>query len=144
VKKKTERGPAHWFSGTVWLDEVASTISPSALRVHGVTFEPCARTAWHEHPLGQVLYATQGLGLVCIGADAVRVMRAGDAVTVPPSVRHWHGSFPGHLFVHIAIQEAASDGSTATWYEHVADADYEAAAPEMAETTGEVKRSVLH
>jgi quercetin dioxygenase-like cupin family protein len=77
-----------------------------------------------------VLYATQGLGLVCIGGDAARVMRAGDAVTVPPRMRHWHGSFPGHLFTHIAIQEAANDGSTATWYEHVADQDYEAAARE--------------
>ena len=32
--------------------------------VTNVTFEPCVRTAWHTHPLGQVLIVTFGCGLI--------------------------------------------------------------------------------
>lgn len=123
----TERGPEEWFSGVVWIDAIADAPEPSRLHVSVVTFEPGSRTAWHEHPLGQVLYATQGLGLVRIGDEPARYLRPGDAVVVPPLTRHWHGSAPGYLFVHVAIQEAAPDGGTATWYEHVDAVEYLAA-----------------
>jgi quercetin dioxygenase-like cupin family protein len=41
----TLQGPANWFTGTAWIDEIASAEAPSALRVSLVTFEPGARTA---------------------------------------------------------------------------------------------------
>jgi quercetin dioxygenase-like cupin family protein len=60
----TEPGSKQWFTGTVWLDEIAIGVPPSVLRVHSVTFEPGARTAWHTHPVGQVLHVISGIGRV--------------------------------------------------------------------------------
>lgn len=51
----TKRGPADYFTGTVWLDEKTTAPYVSDARVVVVTFEPGARTAWHTHPHGQLL-----------------------------------------------------------------------------------------
>lgn len=41
-------------------------VKPQPSRVTGaiVTFEPCAPSAWHTHPLGQTLIVTSGCGRV--------------------------------------------------------------------------------
>ena len=45
-KNRTSRkGPADWFTGNVWIDEIAVGSEPSHLRVFRVSFEPGARTA---------------------------------------------------------------------------------------------------
>nr|WP_322481045.1 hypothetical protein [Thermogemmatispora sp.] len=36
--------------------------APGRVRTISVTFEPGARTAWHSHPLGQMLIVTAGCG----------------------------------------------------------------------------------
>lgn len=130
-------GPAEWFTGTVYLDEIAETVAPSYLRVHAVTFTPGARTAWHTHPLGQVLHATYGAGRVQLEGEPVHALAPGDTVVVPPGRRHWHGAAPGHTFAHIAVQEAHPDtGEEAAWHEHVSDADYAARIPEPGDPAG--------
>ena len=59
AQHQSRRGPADYFTGTVWLDDVATPAARvKALRV---TFEPGARTAWHTHPHGQTLHITGGL-----------------------------------------------------------------------------------
>jgi quercetin dioxygenase-like cupin family protein len=130
----TQTGPAEWFTGTVYLDEIAETVAWSRLRVHVVTFTAGARTAWHTHPLGQVLHATHGAGRVQLDGEPVLAFAPGDTVIVPPGRRHWHGAAPGHLFVHLAVQEAHPEtGEEATWHEHVTDADYTADPQQCAE-----------
>ncbi len=37
---------------------------------------------------------------------------------------HWHGAGPDEQMVHLAIQEAAEDGSTATWGRQVTSTEY--------------------
>lgn len=61
--RPTQSGPGEWFTGTVYLNEIAETTPPSHLRAHVVNLLPGARTAWHP-PLGQILYATHGAGRV--------------------------------------------------------------------------------
>ena len=34
----TKRGPAQWFTGTVWLDEIAAAPGPAQVRVLRVSF----------------------------------------------------------------------------------------------------------
>jgi 4-carboxymuconolactone decarboxylase len=62
-------------------------------RVSGgqVTFEPGARTAWHTHPRGQTLIVTVGTGRVQHRGGAIQEIRPGDAVRIPPGVKHWRG-----------------------------------------------------
>lgn len=57
-------GPADWFTGNVRIDPLFETEEPARAGGATVTFEPGARTAWHNHPLGQTLVITTGKGLV--------------------------------------------------------------------------------
>ena len=120
-------GPAEYFTGTVRIDPLFEASPPSRGRGASVTFEPGARTAWHTHPLGQVLIVTAGVGLTqCWGELPVRI-RPGDVISCPPGKKHWHGACPTTAMTHIAIQEAL-DGKVVDWMEKVSDEEYSAAA----------------
>ncbi|MEV6548323.1 cupin domain-containing protein [Streptomyces sp. NPDC051597] len=114
------RGPAEHFTGTVWLDEIAAPPSPSRLRMFSVHFAPGAHTAWHRHPHGQVLHITEGEGLVRRRGGPVEPVRAGDTVWIEPDEWHWHGAAPHTFMTHLAVVEAAPDGTTVDWDRHVA------------------------
>jgi quercetin dioxygenase-like cupin family protein len=94
-----------------------------------VTFEPGARTAWHTHPLGQILIVTAGCGLVQSWDGPIREIWPGDVVTIPPREKHWHGAKATTAMTHIAIQEQLND-KTADWMEKVSDELYQAASSE--------------
>lgn len=116
-------GPADWFTGTVCIDPLFPVAAPARAAGNAVTFEPGARTAWHTHPLGQVLIVTAGLGRAQRQGGKVEEIRPGDVVRFAPGERHWHGASPTTAMTHIAIQEAL-DGQTVDWLEKVSDADY--------------------
>ena len=59
-KKPTNKGPAEWFTGDVWIDPITQGEPPSKLNIGAVHFTPGARTAWHSHDGGQTLYVTEG------------------------------------------------------------------------------------
>ena len=120
----TKRGPADYFSGEVWLDEIAGASSATRARVARVTFTPGARTAWHTHPHGQTLRILSGIARVQSAGGPVTEVSPGDSVWFEPGERHWHGAAPTSLMVHLAIQQADESGNTATWLEHVTDAEY--------------------
>jgi quercetin dioxygenase-like cupin family protein len=84
-----------------------------------VTFEPESRTAWHTHPLGQVLIVTGGLGLVQRWDGPVEEIRSGDVVYISLSEKHWLGAAATTAMTHIAIQEQL-DGKTVSWMERSA------------------------
>jgi quercetin dioxygenase-like cupin family protein len=120
----SKRGPADYFTGTVWLDEIGAGAGPTGVRVARVTFEPGARTAWHTHPHGQTLHILAGVGRVQkVGGEVVEV-HPGDSVWFEPWEKHWHGAAPDRLMVHLAVQQTDAAGNSATWFEPVADADY--------------------
>jgi quercetin dioxygenase-like cupin family protein len=123
----TRRGPAEWFTGTVWQDPVVEAPAPARIRANVVRFDPGARTAWHTHPLGQTLYVVSGAGRVQVWGGPIREIRAGDTVWFPPGEKHWHGAGPTTAMTHIALQEAL-DGRAVDWMEHVTDEQYGAAA----------------
>ena len=56
------KGPADYFTGTVRIDEPFNGPEPERVGGATLTFEPSARTAWHTHPLGQILIVTSGCG----------------------------------------------------------------------------------
>ncbi|PLR23855.1 cupin domain-containing protein [Caulobacter zeae] len=126
----SQKGPADWFTGQVRLDPLHTAESPARVSAASVTFEPSARTAWHTHPLGQILVVTAGCGWTQCEAEDIVEIRAGDVVVCPPGHRHWHGATPTTSMTHIAIQEALN-GSPVTWMEHVTDAQYLAGPPKV-------------
>ncbi|MSO77846.1 MAG: cupin domain-containing protein [Alphaproteobacteria bacterium] len=122
--RPTKQGPADKFSGTVWQDEVVVGTAPSRMRATIVSFTPGARTAWHTHPVGQVLYCLSGIGRVQRKGEPVQILNPGDTVMIPPEVMHWHGAAPDRLFAHMAMSESTDKGETTSWYELVSEAEY--------------------
>ncbi|MBF9031295.1 cupin domain-containing protein [Rhodobacterales bacterium HKCCE3408] len=119
----TANGPAEYFTGTVRLARLRESETPSRVNAARVTFEPGARTAWHTHPMGQLLIVTEGEGWTQTEGGEKRTIRPGDTVWFAPGERHWHGATADSAMTHIAIQEAV-DGKAADWAEHVPDQVY--------------------
>jgi len=88
-----------------------------------VTFQPGARSAWHTHPLGQVLIVTDGVGWIQQWGGPIQMMRKGDVVWIPAGVKHWHGATPTTSMTHIAFQESLN-GAAVNWLEQVTDDQY--------------------
>jgi quercetin dioxygenase-like cupin family protein len=126
---ETATGPSDWFTGTVYIDSVATPSEPSRLAASSVHFTPGARTAWHTHPYGQTIYVTEGVGLAQRRGGPIEVIRPGDRVFFEPGEEHWHGATPTRFMTHLAMQEADDQGSFVTWGEHVTDEEYDAAPP---------------
>ena len=126
AKQPSVKGPAQTFSGDVWFDVVAPEGDYPRMRVNVVRFAPGARTAWHCHPGGQTLYVTEGRGLVQSRGGQIIEIRPGDVIYTPPGEWHWHGAAPGHFMTHIAMWEVDEQGNSATWGEHVSEAEYRA------------------
>jgi quercetin dioxygenase-like cupin family protein len=119
-------GPADYFTGNVRVDPLFQAPPPARGLGASVTFEPCARTAWHTHPLGQTLIVTAGFGLVQSWGGPVKQLRPGDVLWCPPGEKHWHGAMPHSAMTHIAIVEVL-DGKGVEWMEKVSDIDYQTA-----------------
>jgi quercetin dioxygenase-like cupin family protein len=117
------KGPEDYFTGNVRIDAPFKGIEPSRVNGATVTFEPGARTAWHTHPLGQTLVVTAGRGWAQVEGSPIQEINAGDIISFPPNVRHWHGATPITGMTHIAIHEAL-EGKMVDWFEKVSDEQY--------------------
>jgi quercetin dioxygenase-like cupin family protein len=121
----SRRGPPEHFTGAVRIDPLFEAPAPGRAAGAYVTFEPCARSDWHTHPLGQTLIVTAGCGLHQRWGGPVEPIYPGDVVSVGPGEKHWHGAAPTTAMTHIAVQEAL-DGRSVDWLEKVTDEQYAA------------------
>jgi quercetin dioxygenase-like cupin family protein len=126
TRPESSAGPAEWFTGTVWFDEVIAGDGPGGLRAFSVHFAPGALTAWHQHSGGQVIYVTEGVGRAQSRAGDVREIRAGDTVVFESGEWHWHGAAPGRFMTHLAMQLVPEGAQPAEWGDPVTDAEYTA------------------
>lgn len=124
---KTTAGPTEWFTGIVYIDAVAAPSHGSRLSASSVHFTPGARTAWHTHPNGQTIFVIEGVGLAQRRGGQIEVIRPGDRVFFEPGEHHWHGAAPTRFMTHIAMLDVDDNGISATWGDHVSDAEYAAA-----------------
>lgn len=120
---QTRPGPTDRFTGAVWMDASPAGDPPDA-NVFRVFFEPGARTNWHTHPEGQVLFILTGICRVGKEDEPPVEVEAGGVVYFAPDEKHWHGAGPDSYMVHAAVSPAAtSDGGT-DWLEPVTDEQY--------------------
>ena len=119
----TIRGPEQAYTGSAIANVLFGATAESPLTAVEVTFEPGARTAWHNHPAGQYLVVTSGVGWVQQRGGKKREIRPGDVVWTPPGVAHWHGATPTQAMSHLAIWQFV-DGSGGELFEHVSDEEY--------------------
>jgi quercetin dioxygenase-like cupin family protein len=112
--------PEEHFTGDVWFGPLSQVPDPglNALAVH---FAPGARTDWHTHPDGQVLYVVSGAGKVQNDGGETVVVSGGDVVYTPAGERHWHGSTEHTHMTHLSL---TTGGATEWDAEKVSDGDY--------------------
>lgn len=108
------------FTGVVRFGSLSSGPDRS-LNALGVLFEPGARTDWHSHPDGQVLYIVSGAGKVQTDAGETVQVSAGDVVYSPAGEKHWHGASENSFMMHLSL---TTGGATEWLPEKVSDDDY--------------------
>jgi quercetin dioxygenase-like cupin family protein len=116
-------GAPERFTGSVRIQSLFDAKEPARSSGGKVTFQPGARSAWHTHPLGQILLVTEGVGWIQQWGGPVQVIRKGDVVWTPAGVKHWHGATPTTTMTHIALQERLN-GTAVIWLEKVSDEQY--------------------
>ena len=112
-----------FFTGTTHLYRLVEKDDIWNSSIANVTFDAGARTNWHKHSGGQILLVTAGEGRYQERNKEIQILKAGDAVKIPPEVEHWHGAAPDSQFAHISIEPNLPDNQT-TWLEPVTDEQY--------------------
>ena len=111
------------FAGTAYLFMMGASDTTLHTSFGNVTFEAGARTNWHSHPGGQILFITEGRGYYQAKGQPARLLQKGDFVEIPRDVIHWHGAAPDSEFAHIAASLNTDDGG-AVWSGPVTDEEY--------------------
>jgi quercetin dioxygenase-like cupin family protein len=83
-------------------------------------FEAGARSAWHSHDKGQLLYVEEGRLRTQKKGQAVKEFAVGESDYTGPSVVHWHGAVPAQHVIQINV----GFGGNTNWMERVTDAEY--------------------
>ena len=121
---ETTSGPADRFSGTVYIDPIATPSEASRISASSVHFAPGARTAWHAHPNGQTIFITEGIARVQCRGGPLEEINTGERVFFEPGEDHWHGATPNRFMTHLSLVEVDDHGNNATWGSHVTDEQY--------------------
>lgn len=114
---------AKYFIGNSYLNP----LTKDTIFMANVTFEPGCRNNWHIHKAekggGQILICVAGFGWYQEeGKDAIS-LEAGDVITIPANVKHWHGAKKDSWFSHIAV-EVPGENTSNEWLEPVTDLEY--------------------
>jgi quercetin dioxygenase-like cupin family protein len=101
---------------------LSTVVDSKDLSIARRRFEPGARSAWHSHDNGQLLYVEQGRLRTQKKGQPVQELGVGASDYTGPNVVHWHGAVPAtHL-----IQVNVGFGGETRWMQKVTDAEYAA------------------
>jgi quercetin dioxygenase-like cupin family protein len=101
---------------------VSRALEADGWRVSHRWFEAGARSAWHRHPGGQLLFVESGRARVQERGGSLRELALGNSHYTGPNVEHWHGATPDSEFTQVALGRA--DAAETVWLEQVTDAQY--------------------
>lgn len=123
----------NWFTNSVHMKDISSTIKSTEQDIYHVYFERGARTKLHSHNGNQILIATKGKGSLvmykksgnkktsfAIKKTTTIPLNPGDIVYIPKNTLHTHGSTnKNRIFSHIAINILPSKSTKykTVWYE---------------------------
>lgn len=115
---------AKYFIGNSYLKPLAKM---NDIFIANVTFEPGCRNNWHIHHAtkngGQILICVDGEGWYQEEGKAAQSLKAGDIITIPANIKHWHGAKKDKWFSHLAI-EVPGENTSNEWCEKVSDEEY--------------------
>jgi quercetin dioxygenase-like cupin family protein len=101
---------------------VSRALETEGWRVSHRWFEPGARTAWHRHPGGQLLFVEQGRARVQERGGRLHELAMGESHYTGPDVEHWHGATPDSEFTQVAL--GRGDAAETVWLDQVTDGEY--------------------
>lgn len=123
-----ERGAENPFGEFFIGKSYLNMLSSEGVVIGNVTFEPKCRNNWHIHHAdkggGQILLCTSGRGWYQEWGKEARELHAGDVVSIPAGVKHWHGAAKDSWFVHLAV-EVPGENTSNQWLKAVADETYD-------------------
>ncbi len=99
---------------------VSTRMEPTNLNVSRRHFDSSARSAWHSHEHGQLLFVEEGRARTQKRGEPMKEMGQGESDYTPPMVEHWHGAAPDEPFVQVHV----GFGSGITWLEKTTDEQY--------------------
>lgn len=105
-------------------DGVESAFDDTTVSAAEVTFRPGERTKFHAHEGVQVLYVTEGPGMVGT-RDEERDVDEGDLIVFAPGEEHWHGTPADSesMFSHVYFLAEPEDGDLEIQEAPLADRD---------------------
>ena len=98
----SEEATSDLFKGKVTRQPLINAEMSGQFRANLVSFNPGARNVFHSHTNDQVLYVTEGKGIVATKEEEHAVM-PGTIILIPAGELHWHGAVPDSSFAHIAF-----------------------------------------
>ena len=116
---KGNKVPNDKFVGNVY----QAILSDDGTRVSNVTFEANGRTNWHNHPGGQTLLVTDGVGYHQEEGKPVQKIKKGDVIKIGKNVKHWHGGSENQAMTHIAVS-IDHEKNPSQWFEPVTDEQF--------------------
>ena len=119
-----DKAPNDYFTGDVHVNMLVTDAEGDYnTQAYNVEFAPGARTYWHSHPGGQLLFVTEGVGYYQEDGKPARRLIKGDVVEIPIGVKHWHGAAPESHFTHLGVT-AQVDLGPAEWLGEVTEEEY--------------------
>jgi quercetin dioxygenase-like cupin family protein len=92
------------FEGDVSLVTLVGADTSGEVELLAVYFTAGARTRPHIHERDQALHFIAGQGIVATASEKLHTS-AGDIVTIPAGVWHWHGASRDAAATHISIKQ---------------------------------------
>lgn len=121
--QKGTQASKEWFIGRVWVNMNINPTDVYNATIATVSFEPMARTNWHSHSKGQILFVIEGVGYYQEKGKPIQLIKKGEVIKIPKDVVHWHGASHGSEMKHIAIITEVNQDTT-EWLQPVSDKEY--------------------
>jgi len=119
---KGETFPPARSTPAAWLHELHKADGLLNSNIAVAEFLPNTRLAWHNHPGGQILLITDGVGYYQEKGKQKQIVRKGDVIRCLPGVEHWHGASVESPVTYVATSPAQSGGTV--WAQAVTDEEY--------------------
>ena len=97
-----EEATSTLFEGAVTRQALVGDKVSKLLRSSAVNFSPGAKNVFHTHAGDQILYVTEGKGIVASETEEFTV-EPGTMISIPAGERHWHGATARSSFSHLSI-----------------------------------------
>jgi quercetin dioxygenase-like cupin family protein len=98
----------------------STALQPDGVGVGRRRFEAGARTAWHSHPNGQLLFVQEGRLRLQKRGQAIKEMSPGESDFTGPNLEHWHGAAAAMPVTQVAV----GFGGETKWLDKVTDDEY--------------------